>query len=95
MTGIDHFNKAQAILAKRPNDKQAQFIVDLWNASANLYEKNQKLVGELEVMTLRNAELSRTNDRLLTQAASPRSGSEYLKGLLADPVLATAPRLDA
>lgn len=88
MNGFAIFQKAQAKLDKNPNDTNSQFVVDLWNASKNLHEKNQKLTIDLAALTARNAELSRNADQALSKAAqgiAPRSGSAWLESLLADP----------
>lgn len=88
MTSFDYFQQAQRTLNKNPKDAQAQFIVDLWNASLNIKQKNEaltaanaSLIEQLNAVKAENADYSRKQDmlesRLDKQVTKPFSASAW------------------
>lgn len=71
-------------LKATPDSPVDKLIVDLWSASKAMHEKNMKLTADLHAMTLRNAELSRSNDQILSkQGDKATTGADYLTNLFA------------
>lgn len=60
MNAFAIFTQAQQTLDKNPSDSMAQFIVDLWNASKNLQNKNVELEAQVGTLQL---ELKEVQDR--------------------------------
>lgn len=92
------FRQAQATLDKNPNDAQAQFIVDLWNASSNLHSKNLLLESELAVAKHERSEALRRNgvlnariDALESRAAGKPLPTDSVSAMIAS--IAAAPTL--
>lgn len=81
MNSLAHFQKAQQTLSKTPNDEQAQFIVDLWNAGKNLNQKNTDLRSEVEALKAElaaanksNADYARKQDMLESKLGASANG---------------------
>lgn len=84
MNAFEHFQKAQQVLSKNPNDEHAQFTVDLWNASKNLNQKNialnaevAGLKAELATANTSNADYARKQDMLESKLGrTPNEGGK-------------------
>jgi hypothetical protein len=94
---MDHFavfQKAQKTLDKNPNDAQAQFIVDLWNASRNLHDKNVKLAEDLAAsetqrrhlagkVDMLESRVTRLLDKATSQVQSGGGSLQWIDNLIA------------
>jgi uncharacterized protein YlxW (UPF0749 family) len=61
MNAFAIFQKAQQTLSKNPKDENAQFTVDLWNASKNLNDKNVSLRAEVDGLKAELAAANKSN----------------------------------
>lgn len=81
MTDYERFQQAETALLANPNDKQAQFIVNLWNAGVNLKVKNTRLQAavdtlkeEVKNLNLSNADYVRRMDLVESKLAARKDG---------------------
>lgn len=97
MTNLEIVQQAQAALAKNSSDRQAQFVVDLFHASENLYAKTKTLQAEVDTVreelalaNRENADYARKLDLCQSKAATPAGTAPFCASAFMQSMIATA-----